>query len=91
MISPSPPLADLLAYLADMLRPHSRHLTPTAVIPMHTPAEAIEELEFAVGTLGMKASMLPSYVMRRGTDGGEAWWDNFVLESAYDELTAKTP
>jgi predicted TIM-barrel fold metal-dependent hydrolase len=76
----------LNAYMADMLRPHRRHLTPTAVIPMHTPAEAIEELEFAVGTLGMKASMLPSYVIRRGHDGegGEAWWDNFVLESAYD-------
>jgi len=28
-------------YMADMLRPHARHLTPAAVIPMYTPEEAI--------------------------------------------------
>jgi len=34
------------------------------VIPMTTPEEAIEELEFAVGELGMKAAMITAYVPR---------------------------
>ncbi len=77
----------LNAYTADLVRPHAEHLTATAVIPMHTPTEAIEELEYAVHTLGMKTSMLASYVTRSGdpaAHGGGAWWDNLALDSAYD-------
>ena len=72
----------LNAYMADLLRPHADCMTPAAVIPMHTPTEAIEELEFAVGTLGMKASMLPGSVTRDGQNG--PWTDNLVIESEYD-------
>jgi hypothetical protein len=39
-------------------------MTPAAVIPAHTPEEAIEELEFAVNVLGFKAAVLPSHVRR---------------------------
>src|SRR5256885_8636363 len=39
-------------------------LTPAAVIPMHTPEEAIEELEFATKQLGAKVGMFGSSVAR---------------------------
>ena len=81
------------AYMADLLRPHSAHMTPAAVIPMYSPTEAIEQLEFAVGELGMKATMVASHAQRRVgaseradvPDSAEAlWWDNFVLDSMHD-------
>ena len=39
---------------ADIFREYSDRLTPAAIIPMHTPREAIEEIEHAVKTLGLK-------------------------------------
>ena len=39
-------------------------MAPVASVPMHTPAEAIEELEYAVGEMGFKAVVMPSYVRR---------------------------
>jgi hypothetical protein len=44
---------------ADSFREYSDRMTPVAVIPMHSPAEAIAELEYAVGTLGLKAAVMP--------------------------------
>jgi predicted TIM-barrel fold metal-dependent hydrolase len=49
---------------ADMTAGFGDRLTAAAVIPMHTPAEAIEELEFAVRELGMKSAMVASFVKR---------------------------
>ena len=77
----------LNTYQAELLAPHAAHLTPAAVIPMHTPTEAIEELDYAVNTLGMKATQMASYVQRRsaaGSDGPPMWWDNLCIDSAYD-------
>ena len=51
-------------YAADTFRPYAAHMTPAAVVPMHTPDEAITELEYAVEVLGLKAVMIPSYVRR---------------------------
>jgi predicted TIM-barrel fold metal-dependent hydrolase len=51
-------------YVADMFAPYSDRLTPAAMIPLHTPAEGVAELEHAVGTLGLKAAMIPTYVRR---------------------------
>ncbi len=48
----------------DMFKDHSDRMTPAALIPMHTPDEAIAELEFAVGELGMKAIMTANEVLR---------------------------
>jgi hypothetical protein len=31
---------------------------------MHSPAEAIAELEYAAGTLGLRAAVMPGYVRR---------------------------
>ena len=49
---------------ADQYRKYSDRLTPVAGIPMHTPQEAIEELEFAVKTLGLKVINIPGGVRR---------------------------
>jgi predicted TIM-barrel fold metal-dependent hydrolase len=39
---------------ADIFRQYADRMTPVAVIPCHTPREAIEEMEFAVKELGYK-------------------------------------
>ncbi|MGH7248418.1 MAG: hypothetical protein ACREH9_09965 [Pseudomonadota bacterium] len=49
---------------AGIFRAYADRMTPVAVIPMHTPAEAIDELEYAVKELGMKTAMVASYVKR---------------------------
>jgi predicted TIM-barrel fold metal-dependent hydrolase len=49
---------------ADMAAGFSDRLTAAAVIPMHTPQEAIEELEYSVKELGMKSAMVASFVKR---------------------------
>jgi hypothetical protein len=65
-------------------REFSDRMTPVALIPMHSPAEAIEELEYVVRTLGMKAILMPSYVMRPRADGQGSWYDNFCIDSQHD-------
>src|ERR1700739_4322567 len=49
---------------ADYFRDLSDRLTPAAVIPMHTPEEAIEELEFVTNELGAKVGMFASALRR---------------------------
>jgi predicted TIM-barrel fold metal-dependent hydrolase len=43
---------------ADMFAPFAARFAPVAILPARTPAEAIEELDYAVGKLGYKAIML---------------------------------
>ncbi|MEE8332528.1 MAG: amidohydrolase family protein [Alphaproteobacteria bacterium] len=43
---------------ADMFKDVSDRLTPVALIPMHKPDEAVAELEFAIGELGLKAIVM---------------------------------
>ena len=43
---------------ADMFASYAARFAPVAIIPAHTPEEAIEELEYAVGALGYRAIML---------------------------------
>ena len=50
---------------ADYFAKLSDRLTPAAVIPMHTPQEALAELEFVTGQLGAKVCMFGSSVARR--------------------------
>ncbi|MGH7932722.1 MAG: amidohydrolase family protein [Candidatus Binataceae bacterium] len=68
-------------------------LAPVATIPMHTPEEAIDELEYAVRELGFKAIMMASHVSRpiaaAARISSEAaryalWLDTFGLDSEYD-------
>jgi len=54
----------LNAFNAEVYAPYADRMTPAAQIPTHTPAEAIAELEHAVGELGMKAIVINGLVHR---------------------------
>ena len=80
-------------YHADIFKEYSDRLIPVALIPMHTPDEAVAELDYAVGTLGMKAVMLAGHVLRPVPAAEQAspeaarysyWLDTFCLDSDYD-------
>ncbi|MBW2268515.1 MAG: amidohydrolase family protein [Deltaproteobacteria bacterium] len=49
---------------ADLFGEFADRLTPAAVIPMHTPEEAVAELEYAVDVLGLKAAVFAGDVLR---------------------------
>jgi len=78
---------------AETFAPLSDRLTPVAAIPMHTPEEAVAELDYAVGHLGFKAVLCAGYVQRpfAALEGADPelsrfafWLDQFGLDSAYD-------
>jgi predicted TIM-barrel fold metal-dependent hydrolase len=80
-------------YHADLFLEFSDRMTPVAVIPLHTPQEAIAELEFVVRQLGVKVVMLPSHVRRplpileqRAPENARFafWVDNLAVDSLYD-------
>lgn len=78
---------------ADIFGEYADRMTPAAVIPMHTPEEAVDELEYAVKTLGLKVIAF-SHVVRpiasiAASASAEAarrafWVDTFGIDSAYD-------
>ena len=83
----------LNSYYADLFMDHPDRMTPVAVIPMHTPQEAIEELEYAVGERGMRVVMLPSTIRRPITAIGKKYpelasrafrLDTYGIDSEYD-------
>jgi predicted TIM-barrel fold metal-dependent hydrolase len=80
---------------ADLYREHRDRILPAATIPTHTPAEAIDELEYAVGELGIKVAMVNGMVRRPigGASGlpsnlsaapNGSWVDALALDSEYD-------
>jgi predicted TIM-barrel fold metal-dependent hydrolase len=78
---------------AELFRGLGDRLIPAACIPMHTPSEAVEELELATG-LGLKAMMMTSLIRRpvkalQAAQTGDtarwtSWPDTLGLESEYD-------
>lgn len=72
---------------ADLFDAHRDRMAPSAVIPIHTPAEAIAEMEFAVKERGFKTVTIPGCV-RRPLEGAEnkqaAWIDPLAVDSLYD-------
>ncbi len=50
---------------ADYFREFGNRMTPAAIIPMHTPDEAIDELEYVTRELGAKVGMFGSGMSRR--------------------------
>ena len=81
-------------YYAKAFAGHGARLAPAAVIPMHSPAEAIGELDFAVGELGLRAVVVAGYVPRPLPGHNEArsarWIDSFGPDdpTAYDAVWA---
>ena len=73
-------------YLAEHLEGLQDRLTAAAVIPMHHPEEAIEELEYVVGTLGFRAAMFNSFVERPAPAGARRshYLDVLALDSPHD-------
>ena len=74
---------------ADICGQFRDRIAPAAAIPMHTPAEAIEELEFAHAH-GLKVAMIPPGVARPipSLDPAAfpvaAYFDNYGLDSFHD-------
>jgi hypothetical protein len=73
----------LNTYLAEMLDGFGDRMAAAAVIPTHTPEEAIDELDHVVEQLGFKAVMLNSYVIRPDAGAGP-WLDVLALDSVHD-------
>jgi predicted TIM-barrel fold metal-dependent hydrolase len=80
-------------FTADQFRGLQDRIIPAAIIPMYTPEEAIEELEFAVKQLGYKVVMVGGMMRRRvpalEEENPEAskhveWYDVIGLDSPYD-------
>ena len=80
-------------YIAEYFAAYAERMTPAAVIPMHTPDEAIAALDHAVGELGLKATMFASMIPRpvsalveRASDAVDEliWLDVLGLDSLYD-------
>ena len=80
-------------YYSELYSPFSDRITPVAVIPMHTPEEAITELEHVVNHLGLKAVTMPSYIRRPiakaiqeapNSSRWAYWLDTYGLDSEYD-------
>ncbi len=79
-------------YAAEFFSDHTYQMTPAAVIPMHTPEEAVAELEH-VKELGLKAVMMGSLIKRpipalaaRAPELADEfpWLDVLGLDSPYD-------
>jgi predicted TIM-barrel fold metal-dependent hydrolase len=79
--------------VADIFRPHSRRLTPAALIPCYTPDEAIAEMEHAINDLHLKACSfkgslprpIPAYAKDGGSTAGVPYYiDALGLDNPYD-------
>lgn len=75
-------------YIAEAYAPFRDRLEPVASIPMFTPEEAIAELHFAVGELGLKSVMMAGVVPRAfegaANDRTARWMDTLGHDSMYD-------
>jgi predicted TIM-barrel fold metal-dependent hydrolase len=82
---------------ADLMREFADRMTIAALIPMQDPADAIEDLEYAVNTLGFKVVVIEAMVRRPVPAIAKAypdmppalarhavWIDNYALESEHD-------
>ena len=77
---------------AGRFAPYTERFAPVAIIPSHTPDEALEELEYTVKQRGFKANALrgnqerPIPSAAEGVDPQKAAWysDTIALDSPYD-------
>lgn len=73
----------LNVYQSEVYAEFSDRLRPVAVIPAHTPEEAIAELEFVAQELGARAAMINGVVHRPLETGGTRL-DTLGFDSEYD-------
>lgn len=75
-------------YYAEVYAEYADRMLPVAIIPSYTPDEAIAELDYAVGELGLRAVLIGGLVLRYapGHEGDRAarWVDALGLDSAFD-------
>src|SRR5713226_5725298 len=80
-------------FTAEQFRPFNDRIIPAAIIPMYTPEEAIEELEFASRQLGYKVIMMGGLIRRPvqalAEEHPEAskfveWYDVIGIDSEHD-------
>jgi predicted TIM-barrel fold metal-dependent hydrolase len=95
---PDPDLRPILCralnlYMAELHHDLADRTLPVAAIPMHTPQEALAEIDFAVNRLGMRAILIPSYVARPiprvhrehpDYDDVATRFDTYGIDSDYD-------
>ena len=70
-------------WIRELCRPYEEQLTGVAIVAMHTPEEAVRELDFAVNELGHKVVCLQGHVSRP-LEGIGYRLDYFGLDSAHD-------
>lgn len=80
-------------FCAEYFADFGDRMTPAALVPMHTPEEAIEELEYATQQLGLKVIVMGSMMRRTIPAVAErfpearnlgVWFDVLGLDSEYD-------
>ena len=75
-------------YYAECYADYGDRLLPVGIIPTYTPDEAIAELDYATGELGLRGFLFGGLVLRPtpGHDDVRAarWVDGLGLDSAYD-------
>ena len=80
-------------FAADQFRPYNDRIIPAAIIPMYTPEEAIEELEYASRQLGLRVVMMGSLIRRPVPALVEEhpqaarfveWYDPIAIDSDHD-------
>lgn len=75
-------------YSAEVFADCTDRLVPVAVVPTFTPEEAIDELEYAVLELGLRAVLMGGLVLRDSAghagDRTARWVDGLGLDSAFD-------
>lgn len=77
---------------AEMFRPFADRMTPAAVVPVHTPREAIEEATYAVRELGLRVLMIANHVRRPVEAAAEVVEDPVTQARLYiDSLGLDSP
>ena len=80
---------------AELFGPHADRIAVPAIIPTYTPDEALAELDFSVGELGLKTTMMAGSIIRPipaaraaapdlRADYLSHWIDCLALDSAYN-------
>ena len=80
-------------FTAEQFRPYADRIIPAAIIPMYSPEEAIEELEFASRQLGLRVVMMGGLIRRpipalvqEHPDAARfvEWYDVIGIDSEHD-------